>query len=283
MDEKKLKRLEVILTALNEEQVTPEQFAQAFEFVLDYIRSNEENTAETVTGIVSRLTELQTKLEADSGEDRILVKKIVGESIALLRIAIDEKVNLLEERVDKKLSEVTNGKDADEIKIIGEILAQLPAPIPGKDGNTDTPDQVVEKINTSNYLIKKERVEGLVDLMKNVAASVMGSVGITTTNFFQNGTLVGRAKNINITGGTVTVFQDLATIATGSGGSGSINIETPSGTVDGTNVTFVVLNTPKYIVVDGVSKFVTLHYTLAGLIITIVDGAPPALYIRSFY
>ena len=64
---------------------------------------------------------------------------------------------------------------------------------------------------------------------------------------------------------------------------GVATVETPTGTVDGSNATFTVANTPLYIIVDGVSKFATLHYTYLAGTITIIDGAPPALFIRSLY
>jgi hypothetical protein len=73
---------------------------------------------------------------------------------------------------------------------------------------------------------------------------------------------------------------DITIASTGSGGA---SIETPSGTIDGSNTIFTVLNAPSYIVVDGMSRFETENYTYAAGTITITDGAPPVQYIRSFY
>ena len=67
-----------------------------------------------------------------------------------------------------------------------------------------------------------------------------------------------------------------------SGGSG-ITFETPSGTVNGSNTSFTTANTPKIVFVDGIAKFVTLNYTYGGGTITITDGAPPVVSIRSGY
>lgn len=65
-----------------------------------------------------------------------------------------------------------------------------------------------------------------------------------------------------------------------SGGSG-ITFETPTGTVNGTNVTFTVTNVPKFIIVDGVSYFEGQGYSRATL--TLTTDIAPAGFIRSAY
>jgi hypothetical protein len=65
--------------------------------------------------------------------------------------------------------------------------------------------------------------------------------------------------------------------------SGSTAVEIPSGTVDGSNDTFTVTHIPLFIIVDGIAKFPTLHYTYSSGNITIIDDAPPTQYIRSIY
>ncbi len=72
-----------------------------------------------------------------------------------------------------------------------------------------------------------------------------------------------------------------ALVSANSGGGGGL--ETPSGTVDGANTIFTVSNTPLYINVDGVNKYVSIHYTYSAPTVTITDGSPPVLFIRSHY
>jgi hypothetical protein len=65
-----------------------------------------------------------------------------------------------------------------------------------------------------------------------------------------------------------------------------LNIETPSGVLDGNNVTFVATHTPKFIVTSNGVYFEGVGYTLAGLTITL--SLPPSAvadggFIRSFY
>ena len=63
----------------------------------------------------------------------------------------------------------------------------------------------------------------------------------------------------------------------------ALNVETPVGTVDGSNVTFTVSNEPKYVIVDGLTRFVGFGYTYAGGTITVDALAPPVEHIRSIY
>lgn len=61
----------------------------------------------------------------------------------------------------------------------------------------------------------------------------------------------------------------------------SISVETPTGSIDGANVTFTVVNTPKYVISDGVTYFSGNGYTLVGTTLT-MDIAPTG-FIRSIY
>lgn len=71
-------------------------------------------------------------------------------------------------------------------------------------------------------------------------------------------------------------------IATGGSGS-TLSSETPGETVDGSNNTFTVNNTPIFIVVDGMIRVEGDGYTYSGGTITVDELAPPTSFIESFY
>lgn len=105
-----------------------------------------------------------------------------------------------------------------------------------------------------------------------------------------NGVKQGIVSELNIVGSGVSItnVNGLPTVTFTGGGSGSTAVETPTGTVDGTNLAFTVTQIPLYLVSDGVSKFETIHYTRSGFNITFIDGNQPrdaALggYIRNIY
>lgn len=115
----------------------------------------------------------------------------------------------------------------------------------------------------------------------------------------QNGVLKKDDNGYPVMGGTAS--SDNATIINSSFDSstrkllvlgtsgGSPGIELPTGTVDGANTTFVVTNTPRWLSVDGISKFDATNnpsnpgWSYAAGTITILDGSPPTLSIVSFY
>ena len=95
---------------------------------------------------------------------------------------------------------------------------------------------------------------------------------------FSDGVKVGSGQGINFgTGFTVTHDGGVATI-TGGSGSG-VTVETPTGTVNGSNTSFTVSATPKWIIGDGIVYFENAGYTLSGLTVTMTSA--PWSYIRA--
>lgn len=63
----------------------------------------------------------------------------------------------------------------------------------------------------------------------------------------------------------------------------SIEFETPTGTVNDTNVTFTATQTPIYIIQNGLQYFEDAGYTLSGLTITLTTPVGTGGFIRSAY
>lgn len=210
--------VEKILQLKDEFDSQTEELKSAQENIQN-LQGNIESTQKEIQNTIEYIRTLQSKVK--NGENYVLTeadKKEIADTITVPVVhKITERTETIKEQpIVTEITKVTN-----EIK---EVAV------------TDTPDQIVEKVNTSSYQIKKERIEGLIDLMMHVAANAVASVGITTTNFFRNGTLIGRAKNINFTGSavtSVTVTGDQANISlSGGAGGGQVN-----SIVAGTNIT----------------------------------------------
>jgi hypothetical protein len=162
---------------------------------------------------------------------------------------------------------------------------------------TDTSKEIIEKINSSRSLkIKRDKIDGFDELdgmirgqsrqIQNIAS--LG--GTRQTAIKASGVLKGTGiQTLNFTNATVTPVGDGSeadvTVVSTSGGT-----EKPVGTINGTNVTFTVSNTPKYILVDGVAKLPiagqldgSVGYTYATGTITITDGSPPTNTIYSIF
>lgn len=76
---------------------------------------------------------------------------------------------------------------------------------------------------------------------------------------------------------TANTFTEIAS----AGGSGTVvDAETPTGTVDGSNLTFTLAHTPSpatslVVYVAGIRKIVTTEYTLSGTTLTMDVGSTP--------
>jgi len=66
-------------------------------------------------------------------------------------------------------------------------------------------------------------------------------------------------------------------------GGTSINVETPTGTVNGVNTTFTVSNAPTFVIIDGMVRFSGFGYTYSLGTITVDPLIPPTSFIRSIY
>lgn len=104
--------------------------------------------------------------------------------------------------------------------------------------------------------------------------------GITATGILQQVSGLGAAGQVLTSNGSGALpsWQD----ATGGGG-GSVNVEVPTGVVDGVNITFTVSNTPKFVVIDGLVRRSTMGYTYLAGTITVDSLIPPTYDIFSVY
>lgn len=117
---KKNKLIEFV--ELLKESLTKEEFLEAFKKVMEIVvRIKEENT-QKLNEIISTFDSLKSKLDSSistalSKNERIVATEL--ESL-LRRFSIEQK------KIDDKLATIENGKDADETKIVKDVLAQLP-------------------------------------------------------------------------------------------------------------------------------------------------------------
>ena len=136
---------------------------------------------------------------------------------------------------------IRDGIDANPEDVVPLVLAKIPK---AKEVKLDTPDEVVQKVNSAKEKVAQSSIAGLTEMLEKIKKAIRQS------SF-----------------GSVS-------------GGGGVTVTTPTGTVNGVNTTFTSSRKPKYLVVDGVAKFETTHYTFSSPTITITDGSPPVQYIR---
>jgi hypothetical protein len=142
-----------------------------------------------------------------------------------------------------------------------EVIREVPIEI----------DVSMVKGAVSEKYLKKKVLDGmaLIDGRIKLIDQRWGAHGGGVTRVYTDATLTGIG----------TASSPLSVVG-GSGGTG-YSIETPSGTVDGNNVTFTVTNTPVFVMGDGVMYFENAGYTISGTTVTM--DSPPSYSIRSFY
>lgn len=255
MDATKIKALEGILSALDN-NLGSEEFATAFEKVVEYVQKTHNLTVQQLDEIRSAVEQALYEVKSQANAEYTAKQRALELTAKARMDTLKAEVDLAIARLDEKMATVKDGDSPDPVKIVKDVLSKITVR-DGKNGSPDTPDQIISKVNESKLLIKKERIEGLVDLMRNVMVSAFASVPVTTTNFFKSGALVGRAKNINIIPGsnvTATMSQsgdrmDI-TLASSGGGVGGFTTLTATGAVDGSNTSFDFTSKPTYIVSD---------------------------------
>lgn len=222
-----------------------------------------------------------SRIESTASDTHAITsKKLMSEQEnALNKMMLDHEAMMAEcdkkmEVMDEAMSEVedgTDGMDADEEAIIAKILPQLPKP-KEPELTKDDKAELEAKIEELKKRLANTRTAPFIGPSRGVFLKV-------------NGVKQGIVSELNIVGSgvAITSVNGLPTITITGGGSGSTAVETPTGAVNGSNLAFTVANTPIYVIIDGVSKFETLHYTLAGLNITLLADNAPVQFIRSVY
>lgn len=283
----KLEKLKTLLDTLND-GLTRQEFESAVKALVDYVKKVDVRTESELAGIKDAVERAILRIESTATETTASTTKDIQNKAEKL---IDEitfaKEAFLAEAQAKldAIKDGEDGEDADENEVVEKVLARIP-PVEIREETAEAIRDRLEQLEGEERLDAKS-IKNLPDYSKDIDSirnmPHAGSVGVNLT---VGGTFRGQTRDLIFTGAGVTstlVGNKYVIVVSGGGGSGTTDVETPTGAVNGTNDTYTVVNEPKYIIVDGVSKFVTLHYTYSSGTITITDGVLPTQYIRSIY
>ena len=198
------------------------------------------------------------------GSDALLtqVTNSVNDLLSRGEANLNQTTAKLEEQVRQAIANIHNGDNG----IVSEEEIQRAAAI--ALGMLELPDfdALVTEAITSNSEAIRNSLELLTgeDRYKVEIADVQGlteALNQLATIRAANGGTIGKQQVYNfirqaIADGTITA------------GGGSTTVETPTGTVNSSNVSFTVTATPKFIVADNTTYFEGFGYSLAGLNVT---------------
>lgn len=169
--------------------------------------------------------------------------------------------------------------------------------LPGKEGENaspDEPDVLVEKINTSKKLIDAHKVKGLRDMIdtvdqigKNPQGKLENVGGANPLIMLSNGVRVSDfITELNFSTNITPVYDGNGRVTlTASGSGGTTYSETPSGTVNGVNVTFTTTHTITTVLnfaINGMYLHPTADYSTSGTTITFVSAPAADLSGKAF-
>ncbi len=185
----------------------------------------------------------------------------------------DERLNTL---IKKHIPTVENGKPGKDAEItdehIGKIVKRLAKILGKKSGDAIINiHEVARTAESDKKALTVKEIDGLEQTLQAFRNQLDR----------RGGYIHGGGDTIKAGSGVIVTSNPDGTKSISA--AGGISIETPSGTIDGSNTTFTVLNAPIYISVDGLNKFENVGYTYLAGTITIIDGVPPADSICSFH
>ena len=198
---------------------------------------------------------------------------------------LTERVEELQKEFETRLAELSNDTLKQDLSNIQKQLQDAVDNIKSAELQTKIERNNIEERLKNEIGELKEEIEkvrsgfntrlsasrgGSIPLQVNVNSSV-ASTRYADINFQQFGNIGWSVindddnKRVNIR----------ASILSGEGG---VTIQTPTGTVDGSNTTFTPTSQPSFVVADGITYFDGAGYTWGG--VTIVMDVPPSQYIR---
>ncbi len=138
---------------------------------------------------------------------------------------------------------VKDGHTPTKEELLKIIKPLIPLPIKGDSGSPDTPEQIAKKVNTLEEKIEQKTIKGLANIIRNLQLSI----------------------------------QDIKRVKSG-GGMGNVIVETPSGTINGSNKTFTLTTQPKtnalILTVNGQVQRKEIDFTINGKTITMLWDIP---------
>lgn len=179
-----LEQLEKLVSMIDSMNFSKEDFVKHFEQIVELVLQIKKENKEFVEKLETLHEKMMAKIEA---ENESLVSTTLADSIQELK---DESATLIESvkneyeatqktfeakiaAIDKKIAEVKNGKDADEVKIVEDVLAQIKLP-EQKEIILDGAEEIANKLETlkGEKRLDKSAVKGWEEDIKKIEETI---------------------------------------------------------------------------------------------------------------
>lgn len=286
-----LRSLSEFFGRLNGDTITKKDFIAAFEEVVRVVLNVESkivagNKAERDALLVEtdRLKKL-TKSDFESYKSDALAK--IGSALASLHAEAQKKLEDMQATVDL----LENGKDADEERMLSELMAAIP-----------TLDDIMKQLPAAGTAIRDalELLQGddrldvtairgldkvLADAQKSGKKVEVRGGGTRGFFIYIGGVKKGIVNSLNFVGGSgvslsYSKVNGLDTLTINASGSG-ISVETPPETVDASTTVFTVSAQPQWIVSDGTTIYEGAGYSYSSGTGKVTLDLAPSSFIRA--
>lgn len=159
-----------------------------------------------------------------------------------------------------------DGKDANEERIIDEVIKKIPKPkdgidgVDGKDGKSVTVKEVLESLKKLKNIFEISHIKGL---EQHLAVSRQKMYGVGPS-----GALTGVSHDTTISGDG-TPEKPLKVV----GGGGAPTRETPVGDINGVNTTFTITSATTHLIYHNgalLEEGAGNDYTISGTVLTML-------------
>jgi len=249
MPQDKLQKLKALLEIANQDTMSKAEFLSAFKQITDIFVTMKSTNAEQMKEMVKLFKDKMNIMDKVSAEYSAEMK-------AELSAKKDEMMNYCETEMDKIMKEqanslnfirdkvrtLQNGKDADEEKIVKDVLAKIPPPVTPKE---ETPIETRDKLESIKEEKEKLSISAISELRKELDELKARPVG--------------RGGGGTSAMGVAQAFKYIA------------HTEEPTGAINGVNLTYTVKNTIWWIAgftLNGEQIAELPNYTYSGHTIT---------------
>jgi len=249
LDDKSIAGLKRLLSLLDPDTLTKEEFVKQFKNVIDFVKKIEEKNIRAIKAMEETHKKLTKKLDDFNNQNTSNFSNKFKLELEALKKQHSDLMNKIEIRI-AEIKDGQDGKDADEEAIYSRLIKELPAK-----------DDIANSIP-----IIGERVRDSLELLDGDDRLMMSAIKGLEEKIQE---LEGRPLGGKSGGGFSYIHMSRQ----------FVDDETPSGTVNGSNADFTIAKTPNptsslKVYVNGQRMRVTEDYTLSARTITFITPPP---------
>jgi hypothetical protein len=252
----KMDRAESVFRLIHD-SLTKQDFIDAFKVVLDQINELKNYNEEELVKFKDKWQELCDEMREANTEDMESQRSDL--SLEVER-NIDKAIEMLQEKIDLHMETIRDGKDGRDGRD-GQDGRDGRDGTDGVDGSPDTGDDIILKINESEFLIDRSRIEGIEDIEARIeaAGSKGGGVrigwGAHPIRILDENTVIEKvARTIKFAGAGVSAARNaegVVVVTISGGASSSLTVIDATGTIDDSNTSFTFDSEPTLVNVNG--------------------------------